>query len=654
MIIDDQQNVDDYVAPTEDPEAGFEDEKKCVKKMREEYDAARKFDEDAREQYNKDRAYASGAALKHWASSANLIGSFIDILVSFLYARDPDITATASSTVGGVTQDAKDFAETASIVDSRLWKKGRMKKACRKQLRSTLSVGVGWLKIIMTHETRRDPLVQKKLNDLEDNMQRLQANQTELQEGELSADEIVVKLKEAEQLKISLQAQLEVVYRYGVAIDFVPAEDMQVSLDVNDLSDHLDADWNANEMYVLTSKLREKFPRLSAEDVKKATCYYQHKAKDGDNVGDGKEALRYSQAPSSGGDGKEPTFARVVELWDRRDLHINTMIDGLDKWAVEPYTPPYASTRFYPYFLLALFEVDGSRHPQSLTGRLIKLQDEYSHKRSNSRLATERSIPGIIFDSTGITSQDVKKIEGAVSQEYVGINPVKGDDLRKLFAEKPIAKVDPMIFDTRPVISDMERISGVQEAMSATVSVQKTATEAKIQDSGFASRSSTDRDTLEDMLGDAAEYTTELAIQAIPPEYVIRLAGEKAFWPYGMDAEDVLTLAELEIKAGSTGKPDEAELRQSWSVILPLIEKLMAAIQQDQMMGNIPLAEARRNLLVETLRRLDERIDIDAFIPQGTLPIMAGVPGVPGNETAPDDAAPPQAPETAADANTLV
>lgn len=654
MIIDDQQTVDDYVAPTEDPEAGLEDEKKCVKAIREEYDGAREFDKTAREQYGKDRLYASGAALAHWASSANLIGSFIDILVSFLYARDPDISAVASMNVGGVSQDAKDFAETTSVINSRLWKKGRMKKACRKQLRSALSVGVGWLKIIMTHETRRDPLVQKELNDLEDNVQRLQANQTELAEGELTPDQIVVKLKEAEQLKVSLQAKLEVVYRYGLAIDFVQAEDMQVSLDVNDLTDHLDADWNANETYVLVTKLREKFPRLTAEDVKKVTHYYQHKAIDGDKVGDGKDSVRYSQTGNASNDGKEPAFARIIELWDKRDMHIKTMVDGLDKWAVEPYTPPYASTRFQPYFCLALFEVDGSRHPQSLTGRLIKLQDEYSHKRSNSRLAAERSIPGVIFDSTGITSQDVKKIQDAVAQEYVGINPVKGDDLRKLFAEKPIAKVDPMIFDTRPVISDMERISGVQEAMSSTVSVQKTATEAKIQDSGFASRSSTDRDTLEDMLRDAAEYTTELSIQAIPPAFAIRLAGPKAYWPFGMDVEDVLTLAELDIKAGSTGKPDEAELRQSWSIILPLIEKLMAAIQQDQVMGNMPLAEARRNLLVETLRRLDERIDVDAFIPQGTLQPMAGVPGVPGNENEPEVEEPQESPETAADANTLV
>src|SRR5688572_20235398 len=67
-------------------------ERDLVTKLQEEYKAARSFDEWVRKKYAKDRSYASGKALQAWYSTANLIASFIDILVSFLYAKNPDVS----------------------------------------------------------------------------------------------------------------------------------------------------------------------------------------------------------------------------------------------------------------------------------------------------------------------------------------------------------------------------------------------------------------------------------------------------------------------------------------------------------------------------------------------------------------------------------
>jgi len=250
-------------------------ESKSVKALLEEYKTARKFDINSRRLYVRDRNVASGRASKNWASDANLIGAFIDILVSFLYAKDPDVTAMPAAVVGDTSQDAVDFAETASIVVSKLWKKGRLKKAARKGVRSSLSVGPGWLKVIMTHETRKDPEVKAKLKDLEDNIQRLQAKQIELQEGELDADETVVAIADKKLLQEGLQAKLEVAHRFGLAIDFVQADDMQVSVDVPDITDYLDADWNGNEIYIRVDEIRARFPRLTADDVQSIAEYHQ-------------------------------------------------------------------------------------------------------------------------------------------------------------------------------------------------------------------------------------------------------------------------------------------------------------------------------------------------------------------------------------------
>ena len=643
-------------------------EQKAVEALWKQYSTAREFDKEAFNQYDTDRGYASGEKTKNWASDANLIGTFIDILVSFLYARDPDVSASAAKNVGGVSPDNVAFAETAGIIVSRLWKKGRLKRAAHKMVRSALSVGPGWLKVVMTHETRKDPQVQTQLNDLEDNIERLNFIKQQLSdpddEEELTEDEVVVKIQELKQVQESLQTKLEVIHRSSLAIDFVYANHMQVSLDVDDIGDHLEADWNADYMFMTADDVRSKFPRITAKNLETATVYYQvkpkkRKAYDIENVMDmdsDKGNPRFAKSTDQSGAGTDGIkFYKIVELWDRRDNHIKTMLEGVKKWAVPPYQPTYATSRFYPYFNLSLFEVDGARHPQSLSGRLRKLQDEYSSKRSNSRLAAERSVPGVIFDSTGVTPADARKIENGVSMEMIGIKPAKGDDIRKLFAEKPVPKIDPLVFDTRSVLADMERISGVQEALSSTVTVRKTATEAKIQDMGFNSRSASDRDMLEDLLTELAEYTLELAIQGVSAEQAVRIAGVEAFWPEGMAVEDIITLAEMEIKAGTTGKPDDESLRQSWSVLLPLVQTIMEKIQQSQLIGNLPLAVAYKNLLAETFRRLDERIDIEKFIPQGApldlSPVLAGLVGdsPTGN---PKTAKTPG--ETSADANTLV
>lgn len=617
-------------------------EAKAVRAILKAYNAARAFDKDARKAYAQDRLYASGKANPNWAVDANMIGTFIDILVSFLFAKDPDISAQPGEQVGKTPDaDSELFADTMKIVIRRLWKDARLKKAVRKALRSSLSIGPGWIKSIMVTQSKNDPIVEKDLNDAQDNMARLMSTRKEIKEDDgLTQDERDVLKQNAELLIESLTNKLEVIIRRGLALDFVRGEDVQVSLDVSELSDYLDANWVANQMFVEKNDVRGMFDRLTQEDMQDAKVYYQRKVNDDGGAPASNltadDAEKFQQSTET--DGDEVPFVRVIEFWDKRDNHIKTMVDGVNRWAREPYQPPYATSRFYPYFLIALFEVDGDRHPQSLSGRLDKLQDEYASTRSAGRLARSRSIPGTIFDAGTISPDDIKKIEGAVEQEYVGVQPIAGGKLSDSFAEKPVGRYDPRIYDTSQTVRDMERISGVQEALSQAGG-QKTATEANIEQQGFASRTGADRDTQEGMLTDFAQYTAELAIQALPYDFVAKIAGDLAFWPEGMDFEDVVTQINLDIEAGSTGAPNKEAERQSWSVVMPLIRETMIIIQQAQATGNIPLAEALTELLEETMQRMGDRTNLDRFLPKLSATPTGAVPlGDTGSQATPQPA----------------
>jgi hypothetical protein len=662
-----------------------------VQKAVEEYDQAREFDKYARRQYAIDRRYAAGTADKRFAVNTNLIGSFIDILTSFLYARNPDVSVKKAAQVNDAgTAGFEEMARTMEIVVSKLWKQGRLKDSARRMVRSALSTGVGWLKVVLICDGTNIPQMEADLGDARDNLARLEALQAQLQANsdpfnvfdemgnpittqntvkdehgnDLSPEEIDQKTTEANELMVSLQHKVEVAIRKYLAIDFVSSECMQVSLDVRYISDYRNANWVSNDIYRTKEEIQALFPRLTGEDLGSAKAYYQKRSSAanidanaislfGETAGgvSDSDADQFTTGVGCevGTDGKPGlAFFKIIERWDHRTNHIYTWIEGVKRWAVEPYQPDYATARFFPYFMVAFYEVDGERHPQSLSWRLHKLQDEYAVSRSAFRLMRQRAAPGILFNRTGLSDDDVKRITDGTEQEYIGLAPTDPTTpIQNLFAEKPVSKIDPRMYDNTAILSDMEKVAGVQEALQSSTSPEKTATEAEIQQTGFASRTTADRDCLEEVLSEMATYTAQLAIGGIPTKDVQRMAGPAAIWPEGMALDDLLTMVELEITAGTTGKPKSMGDREAWGVLLPQIKEAIIQIQQAIITGNIPMANALKELLRETMLRMGDDTDIDRFIPQiPEIPQPGAVDPLTGQPIAPPGA-PPVGPDGA-------
>lgn len=683
-------------------------ERTLVERWLKEYTAARQFDRNARLQYARDRKYAAGESDPNWASDANLIGSFIDILVSFLYAQNPDVGVRPARQVEETPEDSPiaappappglgaalgapglgaelappgappgmppipgappgmppaagppglppaglpappvplapstpkpdatrvKMAQTMELVISQLWKDGGLKKGGKKMVRSSLSIGPGWIKATMLTQKIPAPQLDKELSTQVDQLASITAAKAALADGESQepeADELAIQDK----IK-GLNARLAKKKRYGMMVDSCRAEDIQVSLDIADLADYKDARWISNDIYVEKRTLMERFPRFKDEDVKASASYYQRTAPVqtevmdtvlGDNTA---EVGQFSKTEQNSGNtsGKQTEFAKIIEIWDREDQLIRTIVDGVKMWAVEPYPPPQATKRFFSFFYLAFYPVDGKRHPQSLSWRLHKLQDEYSSCRSNERVTRERSLPGILFNSGVMDHDEAKKLSDGVIGEYIALKTVDDTPLQNVFIAKPISTYNPQLYDTQPIKADMETISGVQEALqgaSSPGSDRQTATEVNQKTAGFQSRTSADRDVLEDVLDDLAEYTAECAIQECPLSWVQRVAGKNAFWlgpddtagTPGMDVEDLLNMVEVEIDAGTTGKPNAGADKAAWAQILPLLEKSIMQIRAAQA-ADPGMAESLIQVLRETLKRLDDRLDIEEFIPQG-------------------------------------
>jgi hypothetical protein len=631
-----------YVAPV-GPEGSEEDRKieGQIKRYQKQHDAARLFDKNFRKQIAKDRRYAAGTWDSNWAVSANVVGYVIDILTSILYARDPDLNVRKAPQVDDEqkgNQDIEQWARTLELVISLLWKKAPLRVPLKQQVRGTLTASTGWLKANLLTEKVPQPEVEKALNDAIEKKEQIKAQKELIDDpvDPMSEEEEDTEEAELDAMIESSKSKLEKSIRKEFVIEYVPAQNVQMSLDVARDEDYLNADWIDFELYVPKVDTCSRFNDLKEEDLLEAKLYYQRQDPDRagqplDNSESQSEISSESAelySTSQPGD-EDVAFVKSIERWCRTDGFIYTWVEGVKKWAKEPFQPNYSTSRFYPCFRLAFFDVDGQRHAQSIPYRISKLQDEYSCARSNYRLARERSIPGILFDATNIPDTEAEKIAKGKSQELIAIKPIDPTKpFSQSFAPKPTAPIDPRVFDTTPILADINRITGVQEALQGAVSGPKTATEAQLEQMGMNARTTSDRDTLEWMLTDLACYTGECAIQGLKTDDVMAMVGSSAMWPEGIGADALRRLVNITIEAGSTGKPRKQSDQAAWGTVLPLIEKEIGAIVQARETGNVPLAKALEELVKETMRRMGDESDVERFIPQ-VQPKPPGPPPAP-------------------------
>lgn len=659
---------------------GREREAQDVKRWFKRINQARKFDEAARKQYAKDRRYARGDS--GFDVDANIAGTNIDILESFLYAKDPDIDivpspsaeppdaealeesarhlvmsgplgqrvqmASALSPEAGAlanaeleqaiaqqlaqmqrqyerrARDVRSFAGTLEIITARMWHDAALKRRGRQWVRSALSTGIGILKASWQERTAPSPETSTAINDLQRDIARLRSMRDDLNED--AGNEALIAQYERELAR--LQQQPEPVIARGYAIDVVRPEDWQVAPGVV-IGGYLDAPWIAERIPMLAEDAKADFG-LTGEQIKKATKYKARKPEMGREITPAVDAsLSASDAdnyvttatPNASIDGDSEDFVMVWEIWDREGGCVLTGIEGCPFWVKQPWTPS-ATERFFPYFSFIISEVDGQRHPQSLVARTAKLLDEYNRIGTAERDHRKRVMPQIIFDEEQVDQDTANKLTSGVAGEWVGIKTTSQNKIGDIALPKPYPGIDPALYDRNRITSEIERLWGVQEALSGAVNVAKTATEAEIQQTGFQARSGGRRDAMESCLGELAQYTAEIARAQVTLEDARQMVGPDAFWPQYSGPDDLRSLVSVDIRAGSSGKPNTSAERQAWAATLPMLQQGVMQIGQLRNSPPDEIADSLAELMRITVERSGDRIDISQLLPKaGPAPI---------------------------------
>lgn len=616
-----------------------------ITKLRAEIAQALKHDEGARKGYEDDRRVARGLNADGkplWEVRTNLVQTIIEILMAFTYAKDPDISAAVAQSVG--ESRALKYApmvETLEVVISRLLKKAGLKKKAKKLVRQAMTVGIAWMAAAMQTRTEKDQQVQNEINDLKQQLDLITTLKAELAAGQSCAD-YDAKQSQLNANMVALQAKAERTIALGLVLEVFDCNDVIVSAQVGMLEDYLDAPWITKNFYKSEDQVRaltgwNKVPG-QIDPLANASRFRQRPRGDND-LGNEPKWVQTTDSSAQTLEG----FFLVQEMWHKDDGVVYTMVAGVaDRWAKAPYAPRQSS-RFYDLFRLAFHDIDGDRHPQSDVHMLKDLQDEYSSVRSNFREHRKRAIPATFFNSNVINEEEARKFKQAEIGEYVPLNAGEADgDMSKLFYSKEYPQFDPRLYDTQAILTDIEKVSGAQDAMQSSVAVEKTATEAEIQNNGFGARVGVRKDALEDLLTDLAQHVGEIAMQTCDEAYVRRLAGEDAIWP-ALSIDEIMYGFDIEVQAGSTGKPNAAAQRNAWATLMPLIEKLITVIGNHRAAGNEWAAAPYVALLKETFRRMGERMDVQKFLPQPPLPAVDPVTGQPipaGGAVDPETGAP--------------
>ena len=537
---------------------------------------------------------------------ANLIQGTISALVPVVYARAPEISVIPKCP----HEHSKAFAQTLQDLINMQLKEANLKEIGKDTVRSCVTTSIGAVKVIWQDSIYTNPMLKKRLDDAQDNLQHIDNLITQLEENDGTVDEYRAKREELFLSMQSLQKQVEASISYGVAIDHVLIDDLLIDPTVREFSDYPNANWIAQKIPMMKADAEAQFKKK----LKSASLYRldeEHTKPDIMPIGDDGQTVK-----------DDETQVIIWEIWDKQNQMVYTIAEGCDYFLRDPYCPDYVGARFYPFFLLPYSKVDGEFWGPSIVDLTEKLQDEHNDIRD--KLVDHRGFikPGY-FIGSDVKEKDIKTI---VENNTVGSITQLGlptENVRNTLIPKTYPPIDPMLYDTSQVREDWEQTTGLQDAMRSSVNQAKTATEAQILQNSLTGRTAEFMDTLESWITDIAKYLAQIFVTNLGPDQVLYLLGkddpQEIVWE-PMDRETAFQRVTINVVAGTSGAPNKASEQETWGKILPTISQLLGQIIQMQATGMDPTPFV--NLMRETVRRFDDRVEVEKFLPASVVQLQ--------------------------------
>lgn len=529
---------------------------------------------------------------------ANLHFANMATMLPQVYAKDPEYSVKPTQAVPPEQLEAtKKFAKTAEFMLTKvLVKDGMLKKQAKKLIRSNYTTSVGWLKCSFQEKPNKDPLIANRIKDTQDNISRIEGLLKCLEDGGAGSQRDLLTA-ELNQAVAGLEIQQEVKVAKGIPLDFVLSEDIVViDSTVRSITDYQRSSAMAHRVWMTPEQYQTRFKYTP----KKAKSYSEQ----GGQMAAGDAA------------DKNANLLCVWEIWSQDDNRIFYICDGEEGFCEEPSSPDWTGQRWYPFFLCAFNEIDGKFYPLSDVELTEKLVNEYNQNREDAVRDRQACLPvNVIRKGGALTDEDAKRIANRKGSDVITVEGVGGQPLTNDMFIGQLGKMDAAAYDTTATRYDIERLMGGSDSSTGSITKAKTLGEAEIMTAALRGRTDERRDTIEDMLNELGPYAIEIMLRKYSQTEVMAIAGPEATWPQ-MSVDEIFNLVTIEVRGGSTGKPNQAQEQERWTKLLPIINEAVGKISDLRAAGQDALAEAVIELTRETLHRFDERIDIEQFLPK--------------------------------------
>ncbi|WP_223518263.1 hypothetical protein [Pseudomonas sp. BF-R-21] len=487
-------------------------------------------------------------------------------------------------------------------------------KTSMKQLvRRTITTGVGYTKLGYHRFMEKLPGDVDKVTDATQPLRRaerigLEQSQGSIEQGDPQSEELLRMAAAADQTP-------DMLVKEGLDFEFPPSTSLIIDPRCRQLKGFVGARWVAQEYM------------LSADDVKEVygvdvSQNYNSHTSQGESANT--NTLLYGPDDKrSQGD-----LCAVYELYDKATGTCMTLCAGYPSFIVPPAAPPLMLENFWPWFVLTFNDAEDEDQifPPSDVRLMHGMQTDYNLRRQRMREHLDAARPKHAVPKGLLDEQDKANLTASAAHSVIelsGMTP--GTSIDSVLQRVPYSPVDPALYEVDSCFSDLLKVVGTQEANLGGTS-GSTATESSIAESSRMTSQGSNVDDLDDFLTEIAKAASHVLLLEMSPEEVTRIAGPGAVWP-DLSREQVAQDLSLNIKAGSSGRPNKAAEIQNMERLAPLLMQIPGIKPQW-------LAE-------QVVQRLDDRIDTTDAVAQSLPSITAlnqqvqpgtGAPGTDPNQ----------------------
>lgn len=461
------------------------------------------------------------------------------------------------------------------------------KQSMKALVRRTKVCSVGYVTLAFQRALQKRPEVQAEIDDVTSQLAAMERMIGDAQEGKI--EEHSARAEELRLLLQQKQGQTEIVVREGPVFNFPYSDEVIIDPRCRHLKTLAGARWLAYQFDMSCDEVKEVFKK----DVKGSYTPHttsEQRQKDGEDV--------------------DKDLVRVYMIEDKKLGQTCAVAVGYPDFLREPAEPEVKIERFFTAFPLVFNEIEHKKrlYPPSDVQLALHSQDEYNRARQGLREHRVQNKPKYVAPKGAFTEGEKDKFGTAESGSVTELNALKpGQDVKTLLQRVEHVGIDPNQYDVEIHFNDMMRSVGSPETAFGGSS-GGTATESALAEQHMDTATADHVDDLDDMLTELARATGQLMMQELSKETVVEIVGVGASWPdmkptRDQIAKDLL----LEIKAGSSGRPNQA-------ADLAKLERAMPLLMQTPDINPKPLIARVADLL---------DIDMEELYAQGTPSITA-------------------------------